>query len=159
VLDDWYREFNDRAWGPARVWAAVEAEYGPAVVRAFYDAFGRQFHVDRNEDLAIVVPAALDEAGVPARLASASTEATWDTALRSGTRTALDPVGVDVGTPVLHVDGNAVFGPVLSTCPRGAAGGELFDAVRTMLSTPGFSELQRRREDTFDPADPARACA
>ena len=24
VLEDWYREFNDRAWGPARVFAAVE---------------------------------------------------------------------------------------------------------------------------------------
>ena len=100
VLDDWYREFNDRAWGPARVWAAVEAEYGTGVVRAFYDAFGRRFHIDRNEDLAIVLPAALDEAGVPATLASAATEATWDAALRSSTRTALDPVGVDVGTPV-----------------------------------------------------------
>ena len=37
-LDDWYRAFNDRAWGPSRVFAAVEAEHGPDAVQAFYDA-------------------------------------------------------------------------------------------------------------------------
>jgi len=155
VLDDWYREFNDRAWGPARVWAAVEAGHGGGMARAFYDAFGRQFHSEGNEDLAIVVPAALAEAGVAAALADAATDATWDTALRSSTGTALDPVGVDVGTPILHLDGSAVFGPVLTTCPRGAAAGEVFDALRAMLSTPGFSELQRRRDDSLDRSDPA----
>ena len=28
-LDDWYRGFNDRAWGPARVFAAVRAAPTP----------------------------------------------------------------------------------------------------------------------------------
>jgi hypothetical protein len=154
-LDDWYREFNDRAWGPARVYAAVEAGHGPGVTRGFYEAFTRRFHSEGNENLAIVVPAALAEAGLPASLARAAADATWDTALRSSTRAALDPVGIDVGTPVLHLDGTAVFGPVLTACPRGAAAGRFFDALRTMLSTPGFSELQRRRDDTLDRSDPA----
>ena len=31
----------------------------------------------------------------------------------------------------------------------------LFDALRTMLATPGFSEIQRARSDTLDRSDPA----
>lgn len=154
-LDDWYRAFNDGAWGPARVFAMVDAEYGPATARAFYDAFGRRFHVDGDDDLASVLPAALDDAGLPATSASAADDPRWDTALRASTRAALDPVGLDVGTPILHLDGTAAFGPVLTTCPRGTAATELFDAVRTMLAHPGFSELQRARSDTLDRSDPA----
>jgi hypothetical protein len=154
-LDDWYREFNDKAWGPARVFAAVRANHGPAGARAFYDAFGHSFHVAGDENLASVVPAALATCGLPASLALAADDSDWDAVLRSSTGEALAPVGIDVGTPVLHIDGTAVFGPVLSACPRGEEAVQLFDAVRTVLAQPAFSDIRRRRNDTLDRTDPA----
>ena len=154
-LDDWYREFNDRAWGPARVFAAIEHQHGCDTARAFYTAFGRRFHVDRNEDLDTVLPAALADADLSVDLAAAADDAGWDTVLRSSIIDALDPVGVEVGTPILHLDGTAVFGPVLTTCPRGDDAVGLFDSLRSMLATPGFSEVQRARAETLDRSDPA----
>jgi hypothetical protein len=152
-LDDWYRGFNDRAWGPARVFAAVREEHGPDGARAFYEAFGRRFHVGRDEELATVVPLALTTCGLPESLAAAADDPSWDAELRSSTDEALGPVGVDVGTPVLHLDGTAVFGPVLTSCPRGDDAVQLFDAMRTMLAQPAFSDLRRRRNDTLDRSD------
>lgn len=154
-LEDWYREFNDRAWGPARVFAAVEAEHGSTGARAFYEAFGRRFHVERDEDLERVIPLALADAGLEPTLNSAVDANRWDEVLRASTHDALEPVGVEVGTPVLHLDGTAVFGPVLTSCPRGDDAVALFDALRTVLATTGFSEIQRARSDALDRSDPA----
>ena len=135
-VDDWYRGFNDRAWGPARVFAVVRAEHGPVGARAFYEAFGHRFHVGRDEELATVVPDALAACGLAPPLAAAAHDPRWDAELRASTDEALGPVGVDVGTPLLHLDGAAVFGPVLTSCPRGDDAVQLFDAVRTMLLSP-----------------------
>ena len=153
-LDDWYRAFNDRAWGPARVFAAVESEHGVAGARPFYDAFGRRFHVAGDEELGSVVPAALAACGLPPSLARAADDPRWDARLRATTDEALGPVGLDVGTPVIHLDGTAVFGPVLTSCPRGDDAVRLFDAVRTMLAQPAFSDIRRRRNETLDRSDP-----
>ena len=65
---------------------------------------------------------------------------------------AIDQVGDDVGTPVITVDGKAIFGPVMSPVPHGEDAGRLFDGVRTVLATDGFFELKRgrNREPIFD---------
>ncbi|MDQ6698465.1 MAG: disulfide bond formation protein DsbA [Actinomycetota bacterium] len=154
-LDDWYRAFNDQAWGPSRVFAAVHAQHGGPAARQFYEAFGRRFHVAGDEDPATVVPMALAEAALPATLSSTADEQSWDVDLRASTQAAVGPVGLDVGTPILQLDDTAVFGPILTSCPRGDDAVRLFDAVRTMLATPGFSELQRRRPEVLDRSDPA----
>jgi len=153
-LDDWYREFNDRAWGPARVFAAVCAKHGAEAAAAFYEAFGRRFHVCGDEDLATVIPAALGACKLPTAYADFAADGAWDEALRASTAEALGPVGVDAGTPLLHLDGTAVFGPVLSSCPIGDDAVALFDAMRTMLAQPAFSDIRRRREDALDRTDP-----
>jgi hypothetical protein len=51
----------------------------------------------------------------------------------------------DVGTPVVHVDGRAFFGPVVSPIPRGEAAGRLWDGVLLVTGTEGFFELERTR--------------
>jgi hypothetical protein len=64
----------------------------------------------------------------------------------------MDPVGTDVGTPVIHVNGRAIFGPVVTPAPKGEAAGRLWDGVLLCMGTEGFFELKRTRDQrpSFD---------
>jgi hypothetical protein len=81
-LEPWYREFNDRAWGPARVAAGVERDHGPAAFAAFYTAYGTRVHTDRSDDRSLAISHALDSAGLPAALAELVGDTTLDPRLR-----------------------------------------------------------------------------
>ncbi len=58
----------------------------------------------------------------------------------------MDPVGDDVGTPVIHYNGHAIFGPVVTPAPKGEAAGRLWDGVLLCTGTDGFFELKRTRD-------------
>ncbi len=149
-VEDWYREWLDAAWGPARIAKAVEQKYGPAEVRAVYTALGHRIHLGKQPLDRDLYTAALAEAGLPGELADAADSTDLDDALLDGNRAGLGPVGEDLGTPAIHVtmpDGevNAFFGPVVSPVPRGEVAGRLWDGVLLVSGTPGFFELKRAR--------------
>jgi hypothetical protein len=148
-LPENYRKLLDKAWGPVRVLIAAEERHGNKVVEPLYSAMGTRHHVQGEKDMEKVIAESLSDVGLEADLADAATSTDFDEALRKSHHEGMDPVGYDVGTPVIHVGDVAFFGPVVTPAPKGEAAGRLFDGVMLVASTPGFYELKRTR--TADP--------
>ena len=148
-LPERYQEFMAEAWGPVRVCIAAEQKFGPDVLLPLYTALGTRFHLRHEPKDRTTIEAALAEAGLPADLADAMDDPSYDEALRASHHDGMDRVGYEVGTPVISVDGVSFFGPVVSPIPRGDDAGRLWDGVLAVAGTDGFFELKRSR--TRDP--------
>ena len=148
-LDDDYRRTMDAAWAPVRVALAVEERYGQEQLASFYTALGTRIHSRQEGNSRGTLEAALADVGLPQELADLGDTGDNDDALRRSHHAGMDAVGDDVGTPVLHVNGVAFFGPVISPKPVGEEAGRVFDGVVALASYPGFFELKRTR--TADP--------
>jgi hypothetical protein len=144
-----YRAAMDVAWGPVRVLIAAAAAHGEEVLLPLYTALGTRFHHEEKPKDRATVEEALAEVGLPLDLADAMTSKAYDNELKKSHHAGMDQVGMDVGTPVISVEGVAFFGPVLSPTPRGEAAGKLWDGVLLVAGTDGFFELKRSR--TRDP--------
>ena len=151
-LPEQYREGLKQAWKPVRVAIAAEQAKGSEILAPLYTAMGTRIH---NQGYRGLRPRfhqshqgvarggrAAGRAGRGGRTPTSTTRR----CARATTR-AWMPVGDDVGTPTIHVNGVAFFGPVLSKIPRGEEAGKLWDASVTFASYPHFWELKRTRTE------------
>ncbi len=140
-----YRETMEQAWGPVRICAAAEAEKGEKVLLPLYTAIGTRFH-DENRKGPDALREALVDVDLPKSLLEAARSTDYDEAIKKSHKLGMEQVGLDVGTPVISVDGHAFFGPVVTPAPRGEAAGRLWDGVALVVGTDGFFELKRTRD-------------
>jgi hypothetical protein len=143
-----YREKLKSAWGPVRVLIAAEQKYGNEVLLPLYTAMGTRIHIGKEDVSRSMVEASLRDASLPVELADAMQDTFLDEAVAKSHHEGMDAVGDDVGTPTIHVNGVAFFGPVLSRIPRGEEAGKLWDASVIFAGYPHFFELKRTRHES-----------
>ena len=137
-----------------RVAARTRAEHGSDAVGTLYEALGRRIFDSppepdptggRRGTREFLAPV-LAGAGLPAELADALDDDSFDPLLRAETDEALSLTGKDVGTPIIHFRppaGVAFFGPVISRLPAAEDAVRLWDHVVGLAGFPGFAELKR----------------
>jgi len=145
-LPEEYVDLMRKAWGPVRVCIAAAQAHGDEVLPALYTAMGTRIHLRKEELDRSMVEGALADVGLPTDLADAMDSTEYDEALRASHHNGMDRVGMDVGTPVISVEGVSFFGPVVTPAPKGEEAGKLWDGVRLVAATPGFYELKRSRD-------------
>ncbi|HXW35079.1 MAG TPA: disulfide bond formation protein DsbA [Acidimicrobiales bacterium] len=139
-----YLERMEKAWAPVRICVAAAALKGDDVLLPMYTALGRRFHDEHRRDPEALAEA-VSEVGLPASVLDAATSTEYDESIKASHDKGMSLVGLDVGTPVIDVEGNAFFGPVVTPIPRGEDAGKLWDGVLAVTGTDGFFELKRTR--------------
>lgn len=146
-----------------RVAARTRLEHGPTAVGQLYEQLGAAiFDIAPAGDIddaaareargtrEFLMPV-LGTAGLPAELADALEDDSYDAQIQAETDEALGLTGRDVGTPIIHFQpptGTAFFGPVISRLPSEADGIRLWDHVIGLASFGGFAELKRSLRET-----------
>ena len=141
-----YRERMDVARGPVRVLIAAQQRHGDDVLLPLYTALGMRFHLQHAPIERATIEAALADCELPADLAEAMTSTDYDTLLQASHEDGIQRVGLEVGTPIISVNGASFFGPVVTPMPKGEAAARLWDGVVLVTGTDGFFELKRTRD-------------
>lgn len=146
-----------------RICAATRERFGNEAVGRLYQAWGERYWYttgdgDIVERLAAAAertdPAAiLADLDLPADLLAAADDESYDAVLAAESDEAFRRAGSDVGTPIITYDpphGNSLFGPVISSVPDDDTALAFYDALRTFVDMPFFSELKRSNRAPLD---------
>jgi 2-hydroxychromene-2-carboxylate isomerase len=151
-LSEANRELMGQAWAPVRILIAAADAHGANVLGPLYTALGNRYFPQGQPKTRATIEAALHEAGLPASLADAGDDGSYDKAVRASHREGITLVGADVGSPIIAIPGPgsgtakiAFFGPVVTPAPKGEEAARLWDSTLTLVSTPGFYEIKRTR--------------
>jgi len=147
-ISDAYRARQELNWGPVRVAIAAANKFGDEILGPLYTAMGTRTHNQGIKDRSLVISESLAELGLPPELADAADTEEFDDALRLSHHQGMDKVGKGVGTPTIHINNIAFFGPVMTRTPRGEEAGRLWDATVTLASYPYFFEIKRERTES-----------
>lgn len=151
-------EYFAPVWFTHRLLRVLESvRAGGGDVEQLYLEYGRRIHHEQDRDFDVAD--ALAAVGLDRVHAKAFDDDTWDTEIRRRMDVGLALCGDDVGTPIIAMDdkhGNRAgyFGPVITRVPDTETSLELWDALRTMISVPGFWELKRTRTEDPEFGDP-----
>lgn len=150
-----YPEFHTMGLRGLRVASAVRNAEGRALMGPFYSALGEGIWNRIPDDTTDLMAGYDQPAATRAALASCGLSESYvdhlddesqDAAIRADTEDGLSRTGDNLGTPIVSVsppDGPAFFGPVISRVPSPDEALELWDAVMTLASWSGFSEMKR----------------
>jgi len=132
---------------PVRVLAASRLEYGQMEFRALYEAMGMLFHPGGRgiDEIDNIVVEAVKNVGLPSSISDRMNDTSLDSEVIKEHDVAIALVGEDVGTPVIAVNGNAFFGPVVTPAPKGQAALDLWDGALLVSGVAGFYEIKRSR--------------
>ena len=149
-LSEDYRKMMENGWGPVRIALAVEQEGGKEALREYYLKLATLRHIKKRGFSSSSYKEALTRAGMSTDLADRANDASLDDAVKASHHAGMDPVGDEVGTPVIHFprkDGgsSAYFGPVMTPPPTGEEAGLLWDGLLALAQVEGFYELKRSR--------------
>ena len=147
VLDPDYRAYNQDAWAAARVSAALLASPDAERWPLFYETYGRRRHVLGNRDNGDNLTATLRDLDLPAELALAADDRSWDADLRARTAVAVTGVDGPGGTPITRIGSKAYFGPVLTAVPPVDAAVHLWHALATLSENDAFASIATRRAE------------
>lgn len=133
-----------------RVMRAAEAR-GAALIDLYTD-FGIAHHIAGDAFDDDLIAKILAKHKLPAELAAAADDTSYDKDLTASIKTAVDVAGEDIGVPTIvftTADGrrNGFFGPVLQTLPDMDAALRLWDGLSLLATDDNFYELKRSRPD------------
>jgi 2-hydroxychromene-2-carboxylate isomerase len=129
-----------------RLLVAVDEKYDTEAMERLYTEIGIRIHDAGREIEDRVLLEALEDAGLPDHLLSATEDAQMDEYLVESHYEGQDRVGTEVGSPILAIgEGPGFFGPVVVPIPDSESAEKLFDAIRLLSEVPEFSELKTAR--------------
>lgn len=128
-----------------RLMAALRDELGQGAIATAYFAFGVEYF-DRSRALDDeIVEHVLRAVGARRTTAAAIYDTSLDAVVSRCHQASQEALGEAGGSPLITVDGHTAFGPVLTAVPVADRTLAVFEAVKSLLLTPQFSELHRPR--------------